>query len=104
VSAAIPYAMPQSRTSLFASSVPGQKGRTFVASLSVLFGGALIAAPAGIATVLSLTVAPAWGWVALVLGLAAGGLALWLSSRLTADRYLERAPEIFAVVSAGDRA
>jgi len=103
VSAAIPYAMPQSRTSLFASSVPGQKGRTFAASLSVLLGGAVIAVPAGIATVLSLTVAPAWGWVSLLLGLAVGGFALWLSSRLTADRYLERAPEIFAVVSAGDR-
>ena len=104
VSAAIPYAMPQSRASLFASSVPGQKGRTFSASLAVLLGGALIAAPAGAATVLSLTVGPVWGWVSLVLGLAVGGFAIWLSSRLTADRYLEQAPEIFAVVSAGDRA
>jgi len=104
VSAAIPYAMPQSRASLFASSVPGQKGRTFSASLAVLLGGALIAAPSGAATVLSLTVGPVWGWVSLVLGLAVGGFAIWLSSRLTADRYLEQAPEIFAVVSAGDRA
>jgi uncharacterized membrane protein len=70
----------------------------------VLLGGALIAAPAGAATVLSLTVGPVWGWVSLVLGLAVGGFAIWLSSRLTADRYLEQAPEIFAVVSAGDRA
>ncbi len=103
VSAVLPYAMPQSRVSLFASSVPGQKGRTFGASLAVLGGGALIAAPAGVAAVLSVTVSPVWGWVALAVGLVVGALAVWLSSRLTADSYLERAPEIFAVVSAGDR-
>jgi hypothetical protein len=39
----------------------------------------------------------------LVLGPAAGVLALWLAAGKTADRYLDQAPEIFAIVSAGDR-
>jgi hypothetical protein len=32
-----------------------------------------------------------------------GGIALWIAAGMTADRYLEHAPEIFATVSAGDR-
>ena len=32
LSARVPYAQPQSRKSMFASSVPGQKGRTFAAT------------------------------------------------------------------------
>ena len=103
LSAALPYAMPQSRKSLFASSIPGQKGRTAGASLGLLGGGLVVALPAGIAAALSLTVDPVWGWVALVIGPAVGMLALWWAARLTADRYLERAPEILAIVSAGDR-
>ena len=46
---------------------------------------------------------PVWGWVALVLGLLCGALALWIAARMTADRFLDQATEIFAVVSAGDR-
>ncbi|MET0967052.1 MAG: hypothetical protein ABWZ02_11670 [Nakamurella sp.] len=104
LSAAMPYAQPQSRKSLFASSVPGQKGRTFVASLAMVVGAILIALPAVIAAILSLVSSPAWGWVALVLGVVVGSGAIVLAARLTADRYLEQATEIFAVVSAGDRA
>lgn len=103
LSAAVPYAMPQSRKSLFASSVPGQKGRTAAASFGVIGGGALIALPAAVAAVLSLTVSPVWGWVALVVGPVVGGVTLLVAARLTANRYIDQATEIFAVVSAGDR-
>ena len=103
LSARVPYAQPQSRKSLFASSVPGQKGRTLIASLGLIGGGVLVALPAAVATVLSMTVAPVWGWVALVLGLVCGALALWIAARMTANRFLDQATEIFAVVSAGDR-
>ena len=103
ISAVLPYAQPQSRKSLFASSVPGQKGRTFVASVAMIVGAIVIALPAAIAAVLSLISSPAWGWLALVLGLVVGSAAIVLAARLTADRYLDQATEIFAVVSAGDR-
>src|SRR6478609_452848 len=99
ISARLPYAQPQSRKSMFASSVPGQKGRTFVATLAMLLIGLVITLPAGIATILSVTVSPAWGWVSLILGPAVGVVALWFSAGMTADRYLERAPEILALVS-----
>ncbi|MET0967481.1 MAG: hypothetical protein ABWZ02_13855 [Nakamurella sp.] len=104
LSAAMPYAQPQSRKSLFASSVPGQKGRTFVASLAMIIGAIVIALPAVVAAVLSLTTSPMWGWVALVLGPLVGAVAIVVAARLTANRYLDQATEIFAVVSAGDRA
>jgi ABC-2 type transport system permease protein len=103
LSAAVPYAMPQSRKSLFASSVPGQKGRTTAASLGVLGAGIVIALPAGVAAVLSLLVNPIWGWIGLVVGPAIGVVVLIAAARKTADRYLEQAPEILAVVAAGDR-
>ena len=103
LSAAMPYAMPQSRKSLFASSVPGQKGRTTVASLGVIGGAIVIAVPAAAAALLSVTVSPFWGWVGLVVGPVVGAAALLVAARMTADRYLEQATEIFAVVSAGDR-
>ena len=103
LSARVPYAQPQSRKSLFASSVPGQKGRTLIASLGLIGGGVLVALPGRRGAVLSMTVAPVWGWVALVLGLVCGALALWIAARMTANRFLDQATEIFAVVSAGDR-
>jgi ABC-2 type transport system permease protein len=103
LSARVPYAQPQSRKSMFASSVPGQKGRTLLATLGLMAGGLLVALPAGIAVILSLTVGPAWGWLALILGPVVGGIALWFATGKTADLYLERSPEIFATVSAGDR-
>jgi ABC-2 type transport system permease protein len=103
ISARLPYAQPQSRKSMFASSVPGQKGRTFAATLGMLGIGLVVALPAGIAAILSLTASPAWGWVALILGPAVGIVALWFAATMTADRYLEQAPEILALVSSGDR-
>ena len=42
---------------MFASSVPGQKGRTFAATLGMLGIGLVVALPAGIAAILSLTAA-----------------------------------------------
>lgn len=103
LSAKVPYAQPQSRKSLFASSVPGQKGRTLRATLGVLAGGVLFALPAIICAVLFLTVSPMWGYVALVVGPLVGGIALWFAAYRTADVYLDQGPEIFAAVSAGDR-
>ena len=103
LSARVPYAQPQSRKSMFASSVPGQKGRTFAATLGLMGGGVVLSIPAGIAVILSLTVSPLWGWVALIIGPLVGVIALWIAAGMTADRYLENAPEIFATVSAGDR-
>ncbi len=104
LSAELPYAMPQSRTSIFTSSVAGQKGRSAGAALAVLGVGAATASPAIGAVVAAVTVDPAWGWLALVAALVCGvpvfvGLVL-----LGARRYLARGPEILAVVSAGDRA
>lgn len=103
LSAAVPYAMPQSRKSIFASSVAGQKGTTFRATIGTMLGAVVTALPAAAFAVLSLTVDAAWGWVALLVGLLLPPVLLRLSMVRTADRYLESAPEIFAVVSAGDR-
>ncbi len=103
LSAKLPYAQPQSRKSLFVSSVPGQKGRTVVASLGLMVGGILVALPAAAVAALSLLVAGWWGWVALIVGPALGVVALWVAARMAAAMYLDRSPEIFAVVSAGDR-
>jgi len=103
-SARIPYAMPQSRTSMFASSVPGQKGRTAIATLSVLVGGIVAAVPAGVCAVLAITADPVWGWVALLVGVLTGAGLLVGLTRSAGRHYLEHSPEILAVVSAGDRA
>ena len=103
LSARVPYAQPQSRKSMFASSVPGQKGRTFAATLGLMAGGLVVAIPAGVAVILSLTVDPIWGWIGLIVGPVVGLIALWIAAGMTADRYLEHAPEIFEMVSAGDR-
>jgi ABC-2 type transport system permease protein len=83
--------------------VPGQKGRTFAASFGFLVGGGLIALPAAILALMSLLVDPVWGWAALVVGPICGLIALLLGVRLAADKFLEDAPEIFAVVRSGDR-
>ena len=102
-SAKLPYAQPQSRKSLFVSSVAGQKGRTTRATLGVFAGGLIFAAPPAIAAVLSVTVSSVWGWVALIIGPLIGGVVLWFAAQRTAEIYLEQGPEIFAVVTAGDR-
>ena len=103
MSARLPYAQPQSRKSMFASSVPGQKGRTTAASFAFLLGGLVIALPTIVLVVLSLLVDPVWGWVALIVGPLTGVLALAIAVRMTADRFLANAPEIFDVVRVGDR-
>ncbi|MEP6561238.1 MAG: hypothetical protein ABJD68_09225, partial [Nakamurella sp.] len=73
-------------------------------SLGMIGGAILIAMLAAIAAALSLIGSPAWGWLALVLGPVVGAAAIVLAARMTANRYLDQATEIFAVVSAGDRA
>lgn len=103
MSARLPYAQPQSRKSMFASSVPGQKGRTTAASFAFLLGGLVVALPTIVLVILSLLVDPIWGWVALVVGPLTGVLALAVAVRLTAARFLDNGPEIFEVVRAGDR-
>ena len=97
-SARIPYAMPQSRTSMFASSVPGQKGRTAIATLSVLVGGLVAAVPAGVCAVLAITADPVWGWVALLVGVLTGAGLLVALTRSAGRHYLEHSPETLAVV------
>ncbi len=103
LSASLPFAMPQSRKSLFASSVPGQKGRTSGAQLGLLLGGLVSAIPAGVLALLSATVNQAYGWLALAVGLLTGIVMVVVLSGMTARRYLDSGPEILAVVSAGDR-
>lgn len=103
MSARLPYAQPQSRKSMFASSVPGQKGRTTAASFAFLIGGLVVALPTIVLVLLSLLVDPVWGWLALIVGPLTGLVALAISVRMTADRFLEHGPEIFELVRAGDR-
>lgn len=103
LSARLPYAVPQSRKSMFASSVAGQKGRTAVATLSLMVGGAVLALPA-LGFVIAAHVAdPVWGWAGLVVGPAVALIALWISLGRTAELFLSTQPEILAVVRAGDR-
>ncbi len=104
ISAAVPYAMPQSRTSVFASSIAGQKGRAAGASLSVLGIGMATALPAIAAAAAAVTVHPAWGWLSVAAALLCGAPVAIVLAAAGARRYLARAPEIFAIVSAGDRA
>jgi ABC-2 type transport system permease protein len=103
LSARMPYAVRQSRKSMFANSIPGQKGRTLVASLAGMGGGIVIAVPAVVLLVLSVTGSSAWGWPALVVGPVCGGVAVVAMSKLTASTYLAQTPEILAVVAIGDR-
>ncbi len=103
-SAYLPYAMPQSRTSMFASSVAGQKGRTFAASLLVLLGGVPVALPAAVlAWVRAATGDDLWGWVALAAGILCGVAALAWALPFAARKYLDSGPELLAMVRAGDR-
>lgn len=102
-SAYVPYAVPQSRTSLFASRVPGQGGRAFAASLVTMLGGAALCIPVIVLVVLGETVDSMYAWATLVLGPLYALVLLWFSVRFSAERYLSRAPEILQTVSAGDR-
>ena len=104
-SAALPYAIPQSRTSAFASSVAGQKGQSFAATLTVILGGVPVALPAAaLAWLRASTGDPLWGWLAVAVGVACGLAALAWAVPYAANRYLERGPELLRIVSAGDRA
>jgi len=103
LSSVMPYAQPQSRKSAFVSSVPGQKGRSFVAGIGFLIGGLVVALPTAVCVLLSLLVDPVWGWVALVVGPVTGLIALAIVVQLTANRFLQNGPEIFEIVRAGDR-
>ena len=102
-SARLPYAMRQSRKSMFANSIPGQKGRTLGSTLASMLGGIVVAIPAIVLAVLSLTESLAFGWVALVIGPLCGVVAIVVMSSLTATTYLARTPDILATVAVGDR-
>lgn len=103
LSPVVPYAVPQSRKSMFASSVPAQKSRAFRSSFGSMLGGILSAAPVIGLAVLGALVDPLWSWVALVVGIALPVVWIRLAVTRGARAYLERGPEILAVVMAGDR-
>lgn len=103
LSARLPYAVPQSRKSMFASSVAGQKGRTAVATFGLMFGGAVLALPAAAFVLASHLAGPLWGWVGLVVGPLFALGAVWIAVGRTADLFLATEPEILDVVRAGDR-
>ncbi|NNG34570.1 hypothetical protein [Nakamurella aerolata] len=102
-SAYLPYAMPQSRKSMFVSSVPGQKGRTARATIGTMLGGVVLALPTVVLVILAIAVSPVFGWAALAVAVVSAPIVLVLSSRIAAAKYLNSAPEILQLVSAGDR-
>lgn len=102
LSAYVPYALPQSRTSMFASRVPGQGGRAAGGGLGLMACGLIAAIPAGVLAILGESVNPAFRWVALVVGPALAWIAMWQVINVAADRYLDRAPEILDLVAVGD--
>lgn len=103
LSATKPYAMPQTRSSMFASAAPQHKTLSFVVAMSVLFGGLALALPGVLFAVLAAVLDPLWGWVGLVVGPAVAGVLAWQLVQRGATRYFEQAPEIFAAVRLGDR-
>lgn len=103
LSARLPYAMRQSRKSMFANGLPGQKGRNTATVLAAVGGGLVVALPAIGLAVLAVTVAPGWGWVGLVVGPLCGVVAIVVMSSWTATTYLDRMPEILGTVALGDR-
>ena len=103
LSAALPYAMPQSRTSVFVSSIAGQKGRAAGATFAVLGIAAATTVPAGVAAVLAVTKDPVWGWLG-VLAVPVCAVPVFVALAMRGARtYLRRGPEILAIVSIGDR-
>ena len=103
MSAVQPYAMPQQRSSMFASAAPQHKSRSLVVTATVLFGGLGIALPGVVFVVLTVAVAPWWGWVGLVVAPAIAAVATARLIRTASTRYFDEAPEIFAAVRLGDR-
>ncbi|WP_163508570.1 hypothetical protein [Fodinicola acaciae] len=92
-----PYGVPQSRTSAFASTVPGQGGRALVAMLGTAVVAGITILPVAILLALGLT------WVGLVVGAVCGVAAVVVGVRLAGDRFASHATSILATVSAGDR-
>jgi ABC-2 type transport system permease protein len=103
LSARMPYAMRQSRKSMFANGIPGQKGRNTATVFASAGGGLVVALPAIALTVMSVTLSAGWGWVALVVGPLCGAASIVASSSWTARVYRERMPEILTTVALGDR-
>jgi len=104
LSAALPYGVPQSRSSMFASAAPGQKGRSGGASLAVMGGGLAVAIPSAVLTWIGADRdVAAWGWAALVVGIVLGTVMLLRLIEIAATKYFESGPEILHLVSAGDR-
>ncbi|WP_111765301.1 hypothetical protein [Nakamurella deserti] len=103
MSAVKPYAMPQQRTSMFASAAPQHKSRSLAVAATVLFGGLGVALPGVVFAVLTVTVALWWGWVGLVAAPAIAAAVTWRLVQVAATRYFEQGPEIFAEVRTGDR-
>jgi ABC-2 type transport system permease protein len=101
-SAWVPYGMPQSRTSAFASSVPGQGGVAFLAMLATAAVAGVTILPSVILVVLAASM-PAFAWLALVVGAVCGVGAVAVGVRLTGDRFTTHATSILATVSSGDR-
>ena len=103
MSSAKPYAMPQARGSMFASAAPQHKVRAFQVSMVVLLGGVVLALPAGALVLLTVLVAPWWGWIGLIVGPLVAGWATRILLQKAATIYFDDAPEIFAEVKLGDR-
>ncbi len=103
LAAVLPQAVRQSRRTMFANSIPGQKGRATASTFGILGGALVVAIPSGACALLDLLSDRAWGWIGLVVGIVVGLGCLAVASSLAGRRYLERGPEILAVVSIGDR-
>ncbi|WP_353647740.1 hypothetical protein ABLG96_12650 [Nakamurella sp. A5-74] len=104
LSVSVPYAVPQSRKSMFASSIAGQRSASFRSAFGSMLLGLAAALPVIGFGVLGIVIAPVWSWVALVVALVYPPVLLMVLLRRAADQYLSRGSEILAVVMAGDRA
>lgn len=104
LSVLVPYAVPQSRKSMFASSIAGQRSASFRSAFGSMLLGLAAALPVIALALLGILVAPVWSWVALVVALVYPPALLLALIQRAADAYLTKGPEIFAVVTAGDRA
>ncbi|MTD16707.1 hypothetical protein GIS00_22480 [Nakamurella sp. YIM 132087] len=103
LSARLPYAVRQSRNSMFTNSVEGQKGRTGAATFALLGGSIASAVPSALCVLLAHTVSPVWGWIGILVSVVVGATMLTVLSAVTAKRYLDTMPEILHIVSLGDR-
>ena len=103
ISARLPFAARQSRKSMFANSISGQRGRTTGATLAVFGVGILVGLPSTGLAIAGQLVSPIYGWCGLVVGIGLGLGAVAVLSSVAAHIYLDRSPEILAVVAIGDR-